>query len=155
MGSKIIAMVDVLSRLSRSHRDLEKRTVSGIHTNNRWIGSEKQSDRQHTRRVTHLLPELAAEIVERYQTGSLIRELAEEYGVHRSTVMACLRRAGVPKYSGWSEKTTAEATRLYESGLTIAEVAARLDHSATTVGRRLREAGVKMRPKGFQADSHT
>jgi len=151
VGSKIITLVDVLSRLSRSHRDLANRSEPNSHHNDGWIRSEKPVDRQQTRKVTHLLPELAAEIVERYQTGSLIRELAAEYGVHRSTVMACLRRAGIPKYSGWSEKTTAEAARLYKSGLTIAEVAAQLDHSPTTVGRKLREAGVKLRPKGFQA----
>ncbi len=89
------------------------------------------------------------ELIAAYLDGERIEDLASQYGVHRSTVMAKLRRAGVPRYSGWTEEITKEARDLYEAGLTITEISERMGRARTTIGNHLRAAGVEMRPRGF------
>jgi DNA-directed RNA polymerase specialized sigma24 family protein len=81
----------------------------------------------------------AAELVARYRSGEKIKDLAASYKIHRSTVMAHLRRAGELKHKGWTDETTAEARKLRAAGLTIVEVAARLGRPPSTVQRRLNQ----------------
>lgn len=88
-------------------------------------------------------------LVAAYLDGERIDDLAERYDIHRSTVMAKLRRAGVPKYSGWSDETTNEARDLYEAGFSITEISEKMGRARTTIGNHLRAAGVEMRPRGF------
>ena len=88
--------------------------------------------------------------MESYRAGERVIDLAEQFAISRSTVLAHLRRAGVPKYSGWTEATTAEARRYYEAGLSLTEISERMGRARTTIGNHLREAGVAMRPRGFQ-----
>ena len=90
-------------------------------------------------------------LVASYLDGERIKDLARTYNIHRTTVVAYIPRDGVPLYSGWTSETTEEAREMYDSGLTVAQVAERLERPASTVGRHLREAGVAMRPRGFQS----
>ncbi|QQS26744.1 helix-turn-helix domain-containing protein [bacterium] len=75
----------------------------------------------------------------RYRAGEKIKDLAVSYKIHRSTVMAHLRRGGELKHKGWTEETTAEARKLRAAGLTIVEIAARLGRPPSTVQRRLNQ----------------
>ena len=101
-------------------------------------------------RIRRLTSSEVDALVTAYLEGERVEDLADRYGIHRSTVMAKLRRAGVPKYSGWSDDTTAEARRLYEAGLSITEISERTGRARTTIGNHLRAAGVEMRPRGFK-----
>lgn len=137
-------MVDLLSRLSRSQLYLEKRTINGFNTNVRWIGAKgspvEGGSAVHTlstSRHRHLSSSEAAELVARYRDGERIKDLAANYKIHRSTVMAHLRKAGELKHKGWTAETTAEARKLKAAGLTIVEIAAKLGRPPSTVQRRL------------------
>jgi len=83
-----------------------------------------------------------------YRAGERIIDLAERFGVHRSTVLAQLRRQNEPRRSEasrWSEKELASAVQRYTEGALLAEIAATYGIHQSTVGSRLRAAGVRMR----------
>lgn len=85
----------------------------------------------------------------RYQAGEKIVDLARAYKVDRSTVIRKLRKAGVPKYAGWTDKVTEEARALYEAGHSLADISQLLGWPPTTIGRHLKAAGVELRPRGW------
>lgn len=133
-----------MSHYSRSVRDLEKRNITVFNPNVRWIGAKGSSVEGgsviltlSTSRHRHLSSSEAAELIARYRAGEKIKDLAASYKIHRSTVMAHLRRGGELKHKGWTDETTAEARKLRAAGLTIVEVAARLGRPPSTVQRRL------------------
>lgn len=127
--------MDLLGRLSRSVvQDLPR---AGIETDQSPVTSSPPR-RLPQARHRHLSAKVAARLVERYRAGDRVNDLAADYKIHRATVMAHLRRAGVPKYSGWTEETTVEAKQLRAQGMTIAEVAAKLERSRSTVQRQLK-----------------
>lgn len=136
-----------MSQYSRSVRDLKNRTITGFNPNVRWIGAKGSSveggsaiHTLPTSRHRHLPSSEAAELVARYRGGERIKDLAARYKIHRSTVMAHLRRGGVLKHRGWTDETTAEAKKLRAAGLTIVEIAAKLDRPPSTVHRRLNQS---------------
>ena len=79
------------------------------------------------------------QLVEAHAAGATAGVLGREFGVHRSTVVLHLRRRGVPPVTQprMSQAEIAEAARLWESGLTLAEVSATLGWSATAIRRPL------------------
>jgi len=83
-----------------------------------------------------------------YRAGEPIIVLAERFKVHRSTVLGQLRRLKEPRRSEasrWSEKELASAVQRYTEGALLAEIAATYGIHQSTVGSRLRAAGVRMR----------
>jgi DNA invertase Pin-like site-specific DNA recombinase len=82
------------------------------------------------------------QIVTAYETGKTVYELAAEYGCHRVTISAVLKRRGVAlRRMPPSDEQVAEMIRLYETGLSLSKVGEHLGFSATTVLRRIRAAG--------------
>lgn len=149
-------MVDLLGRLSRSDSTREgNRPGDRPSSATRWIGAKGSAVEAGTAptppssRIRRLTSREVDELVAAYLDGERIEDLASHYGIHRSTVMAKLRRAGVPRYSGWTEDTTKETRELYEAGYSITEISERTGRARTTIGNHLRAAGVEMRPKGF------
>ncbi|MGH9089887.1 MAG: helix-turn-helix domain-containing protein [Acidimicrobiales bacterium] len=97
-----------------------------------------------------LEPPQVAELVAAYEGGATVNKLAEGYGIDRTTVLAHLRRQGVPKQvrGTLGPDDVKTAVRLYKAGATIESVAHELDIGSSTVGRILNKAGVTMRPRG-------
>ena len=95
------------------------------------------------------------DLVAVYQAGSTIDEIAERFGLHRTTVMELLERRGVPRRTPrkLSDRSVAEAARRYDSGETLAEIADRLGVAPSTLTRELRLAGVPIRPRGRPGSS--
>jgi transposase len=87
--------------------------------------------------------------------GAEIKELAERFGVHRTTVLAHLERAEVPgrRRQGrqLSPERLEEAGQLYASGLSLIEVGERFDVDRRYLRRALPAAGFVLRPPGRQA----
>ncbi len=77
--------------------------------------------------------------------GRSLDELASEFGVHRTTIMNQLDRAGVERKSGTVERHLDEARRLYESGWSLAHVGAHLGVSGDTVRLAFRAHGIDVR----------
>lgn len=85
-----------------------------------------------------------------YQAGSTIRELAARFNVNRTTVLAHVERAAIPRHSDhgkWDEAMLAEAESLYEQGHSLATIGEHFRVHATTVGTRLRRNGIPLRPR--------
>ncbi|NYJ66197.1 IS30 family transposase [Pseudoclavibacter chungangensis] len=53
-------------------------------------------------------------MIERYEAGATLREVADEFGVHRMTVSRALKRADVRlRRAGLDETSAQRATELY------------------------------------------
>jgi hypothetical protein len=90
------------------------------------------------------------ELVAAYRAGDSADELAERFGVHRTTAMAHLRRRQVELRAGftaWDHNALTAAAALYASGASLAAVATGFGVDASTVANRFRRAGVAVRPR--------
>lgn len=73
----------------------------------------------------------------------------DAFGVDRRTVSAILNRGGVPtRWKVMDDDRIRQAVVLYGSGLSLAEVACRLDTTPGTVRRALEQCVVPRRPVG-------
>lgn len=99
------------------------------------------------------------DLVAAYKAGANIRQLAANFGVHRTTVTAHLDRQRIRGHhtlTAWTDDTLREATELYATGLSLAAVATRFGIDAQTVANRLRRAGVPVRPRrGWHPRPHS
>lgn len=97
-------------------------------------------------------------LVDAYQAGATISQLAVEFGIHRTTVAGQLDRHGVPRHSeqtAWDDELLKQAAGLYATGLSLADVAERFGIDTQTVANRFRRAGVPVRPRrGWAARVH-
>ncbi len=92
-----------------------------------------------------LQPAEVDELVAAYLAGDAVNDLAQQFGVHRTTVMAHLarREAKRPTTSAkWDDDTLAAAARLYADGASLNDVGARFGVHASTVANRFHHAGV-------------
>jgi lambda repressor-like predicted transcriptional regulator len=81
-----------------------------------------------------------------YTDGKSIKELAQRYGVHRTTVSALLRRFNVEfRQRGLAASDVTTAVRLYAQGWSLARLGERLQVDDMTVRRALLASGVMMR----------
>jgi len=98
---------------------------------------------------TRLTPERRAELVEDYEAGMPVRAIAAKYGVHRGTIPTFVLRAGAPfRTPGLDDAGRARAIALYAEGLTLQEVAERLDVDDKTVRNAVIAEGGRIRPRG-------
>ena len=98
-----------------------------------------------------LSPTAVVDLVEAYQAGASISQLAVEFGIHRTTVTVHLDRRGVPRHSeqtAWGDEILKQAAELYATGLSLADVAHQFGVDAQTVANRFRRAGVPCDPDG-------
>ena len=93
-----------------------------------------------------LIAEQAERLVREYEGGDDMTVLAARWGLHRTTVAAHLRRAGVTlRRQGVSAERLSEAVRLYAAGWSCQRLAERYGCDAETVRQALRHAGVVLR----------
>lgn len=102
------------------------------------------------RRVPGVARQLDAEQVEQliadYRAGATVYTLGRHFGIDRRTVGAILKRHGVQtRWQRLSLDQIDEAAELYESGWSLARIAEQVGVTPTTVHRRLRDRGVRMR----------
>jgi predicted transcriptional regulator len=95
------------------------------------------SIRQRQRRLTEAQ---VREMVARHEGGATAYELAAEFGCHRTTVAAQLKKAGIAmQYQSPTSEAIASMVRLYATGLSFQEVGKQLGFCANTVRKYLRE----------------
>jgi hypothetical protein len=80
-----------------------------------------------------------------YLAGTPINDLAHAFGIHRTTVMQHVRRAGVPRRQHVLADRLDEARRLYEQGCSLAQIGQHFDVHACTVRLALLAADIRMR----------
>jgi lambda repressor-like predicted transcriptional regulator len=95
-----------------------------------------------------LSPAERTNLAEEYRFGTSALGLARKYKMHRRTVAAHLEREGVavreqlkvtPRLIEW-------AKQLYANGQSLSAIGKQLGVEASTVGKALKRAGVKLRP---------
>ncbi len=101
------------------------------------------------RRQRRLLPAQVAELTTAYESGAAINDLAERFGIRRSTVLEHLNRSEPRRrrYPALEEHEVEVATQLYSSGLSLRNVGIALGVHASTVRLSLRRAGVPLRQR--------
>lgn len=88
-------------------------------------------------------------MVDRYTAGESIRALSREYGLSRSGLSHFLEGEGVVlREQGITPEGAERAVRLYESGLTIRQVAIQIGYSYGTIRTVLHEQGTALRAGG-------
>ena len=98
---------------------------------------------------TRLSASNRAEVLAGYVSGVPVRELADRFGIHRATVWAIARSAGVDvRRPELSDKVRARAARLYAGGMTLADVAKKLRISNEAVRSAVIARGGTIRPAG-------
>jgi hypothetical protein len=95
------------------------------------------------RRVSHRLNEqVIQQLLADYRAGRTGRELAEQYGLARSTVIELLRQHGVVvRYPRATPEEAAEMVRLYQSGVRQVDIAARFGRDPGNIWHVLKRAG--------------
>ena len=99
------------------------------------------------RQTQHRLTSQQAErLVAEYRAGAAMKELASRWDLHRTTVAAHMRRAGVElRRHGVPADRLDEAVRLYNEGWSLQRLAERYDCDEETVRQALKRAGVRLR----------
>lgn len=91
----------------------------------------REPSRSPRRRLLRLSAEQVTQLAADREAGAEINDLAERYGIDRSTVIAHLHRAGVPGRRRQGRTLGAEriqeAGSLYASGVNLLDVAAQFD----------------------------
>jgi hypothetical protein len=100
-----------------------------------------------SKQVQHRLEPTEVDRLKRaYGSGATLRELAQEFRIHRHTAADLLERVGVARRGkGPKAKEMNRAIRMYEAGESTATVGQRLGYAADTIRNRLLSAGVQMR----------
>lgn len=89
-------------------------------------------------------------LTDAYRAGATIKELAEQYGIARTTVMAHLDRRHVQRRlvaKQWDDDALAAAANSYALGSSLADIASEHNLDPKTVANRFRRAGVTIRPR--------
>jgi transposase-like protein len=103
--------------------------------------------RPHRRRWKRVTAETRAQVVARYSAGEASTVLAKEYNVAKSTIFSILRANNVVvRHQPMTPEQVAEAARLYESGLSLSQVAEALKVNQETMRVAIMKAGVGLRP---------
>ncbi|ERH21433.1 Helix-turn-helix domain of resolvase [Actinomyces johnsonii F0510] len=87
-----------------------------------------------------LTPEQRQQVIDLYCAGVPVKEIVRQTGVNRSTVYRLRGQVGLERNHRFTDKDRAQAIRLRQQGLTIAEIAKRLGFSGMTIGRHLAAA---------------
>ncbi len=100
-------------------------------------------ERQLQRRLT---AEQVDQLLSEYRAGASMKDLADQWRLHRSTVAAHLGRAGVAlRRRGVPDARLGEAVRLYGEGWSCQRLAERYGCDDETVRQALKRAGVSLR----------
>jgi AraC-like DNA-binding protein len=112
------------------------------------LGGPRQTSalRRPVSRAVRLTAGQLARLVERYQSGATVYDLAAEFGMHRATVARRLKGAGVTlRLHGPTSANIDNMVRLYASGLSLVAVGERLGFTAETVRHYIQARGVQTR----------
>jgi DNA-binding CsgD family transcriptional regulator len=134
-------MVELLGRLcSRTYWYKQVRRVSQMPLSS---GCNQSFPRLPQQRLTDVQVD---SLVQGYQAGTTMSNLARSFDLHRLTVAQHLKRRSVKlRQVGLRPMQVVQAVEMYRQGLSLATIGRRLSTSADTVRRELLRRGVVMR----------
>jgi hypothetical protein len=133
--------VELLGRYSNPDNVSRLTSILAGQGRDRPSGRSVRSHQHQTRLNT----DQTRELLEAYEQGIEIKDLAAQFRVDRATVAAIARRAEAPKRYGIVEHNIDLATQLYEQGWSGATIGQHFGVAPDTVIRALRKAGVTLR----------
>lgn len=94
-------------------------------------------------------------LIDAYASGMPVKQIAERFGVHRTTITKIVTSAGVKVRSKpLASSTRDEARHLYDGGRSLAQVAEQLGVSPSAVRSAVLLTGGSMRPAGGSKPGH-
>lgn len=103
---------------------------------------------KHTKQgQIRLSPTDVDRLIEARGQGTTVNQLAELFGVHRTTVLAHLNQADIEPRTGVVTRRLDAACELYKAGWSLARIGREFDVNAETVRRAVRAAQVQIRPR--------
>lgn len=135
--------VELLSRYRNQSIVDQLRQVLAGHGRDRPSARTVRSHRRKTPLTTEQTDKLIAE----YRAGTSVNEIANQLGVHRSTVLNTLDRTGVERRWGKIDRHIEEAQTLYESGFSMKTVGEHFGVSMDAVRTAFLKHGVPIRPR--------
>ncbi len=101
---------------------------------------------QQPNTVRRLTEQELRHAIEVYQSGARVDEVAALFGVHRHTVSARLKEAGIQlRFAALTPAQIIEAIELYQRGWSIARVAAHFGKNPRAIHYNLEKAGIPRR----------
>jgi len=102
-----------------------------------------------TARNRALSPTTTQQLIDAYLAGATIRSIARDLDIHRTTIDNCLKRAGVKRTRQpvLTQDQLDQAEAAYLNGDSWVTIAQRFGVDPGTVGLRLKQRGVTMRPR--------
>jgi DNA-directed RNA polymerase specialized sigma24 family protein len=86
------------------------------------------------------------ELVESYLAGSTLKEVAQQFGIYRTTVSELLEARGIERrYCSLTTEEIDQAVKLYHSGLSLVDVGKALGLNQSTVWSAMKDRGVPLR----------
>ena len=134
-------LVEVMGCLSNPSKGLQTVLESAELTGSASPSTQGKTEQRKWRRPRRLSPAEVSALAARYRAGANVRELADEFGVHKHTVSAHLAKQAIPTRIGGrviDEAAALRIIRLYASGQTMDEIAAEIGVAQSTVSRALR-----------------
>ncbi|WP_307198327.1 hypothetical protein [Nocardioides zeae] len=124
-----------LERAIRAYRNLDLSCATPVTT-----------QRRQAKRAIQLGADQVARLVDSYQSGATVYELAAQFGIDRRTVSAHLKRQGIAtRFQSPTEQDIDQMIRLYRTGLSMAAVGRQLGFAPRTVQRHIKARGVRAR----------
>ena len=147
-SSNKINLVELVGRYSNYVEQI-KRTKRLTMLSRRAFPARSVPAPAPVRRVSlRLDEELVQQLLADYQAGRTGRELAEQYGLARSTVIELLRKHGVAvRYPRVTPEEAAEMVRLHRSGVRQVDIAAQFGRAPGNIWHVLKRAGVFDAPR--------
>lgn len=101
--------------------------------------------RKRPKRLNH---DQVDQLLEAYRAGEKVNDLSARFVVHRDTVLALTRKAGLPgRYPKLTSEQVKVAKRLYSEGLSTLVIAKQFGVAGETVRVALQNAGAKLRKR--------
>lgn len=151
-----VALINLCSSKYPTGVDTENlRRIRGSRASSLPVGTDTlPDDAQTSRAVTaprrkwkRLNDEARAQVVARCSAGDTTTALAKDYDVAKSTIIGILRANNVVvRRQPMTADQVSEAVRLYESGLSLSQVAEALSVNQETMRVAIIKVGVKIRP---------
>ncbi len=155
-GFSFVALIDLCSSKYPTGIETENlRRIRGSRAPSLPVDTDTLPDDAQTsreapmprRKWKRLNDEARAQVVARYSAGETTTVLATEFGVAKSTIIGILRANNVVvRRQPMTAQQVGEAARLYESGLSLSQVATALDVNQETMRVAIMKAGVEIRP---------
>jgi len=115
-------------------------------------GRVRTAARQLPKKTRRLSDEELASFQARYLEGATVAVLAEEFDIHRTTVMTLAKRLGMNRpLRTLSEEDVRTAAAFYQDGESLSVVAKRFGIGIETMRTTLLASGQELRPRGRPA----